>query len=420
MRKMKDSGIDWIGEIPNNKRVLRNKYMFEYTKGRLPESTNIENVGLPYIGASDLDSDNFSTFTTDKTLPDIEYNDLLVLWDGARAGLCGTHKKGKLSSTIVRIRGDKSVYQPFLYWYYKGFEGYMYHWVNGTTIPHMNKKYIEDIGMIDWSLSEQQIISNYLDSKCSKIDEYIAKQQQLIEKLKEYKQAIITEAVTKGLNPDVPMKDSGIEWIGEIPKHWKIAKVGYVTIKIGSGKTPKGGADVYSDEGVLFLRSQNIYNEGLQVEEAKYITSDIDEEMSNTRVYMNDVLLNITGGSIGRSCIYNLNSYANVNQHVCIIRTNDRLVLPTYMHYFWISHVGQISVDIHQTGANREGLNFEQISKTAIPILSLEEQKEISDYLDKKCLSINSTINQKQEIIDKLTEYKKSLIYEVVTGKKEV
>ena len=159
------------------------------------------------------------TYTCDESLPDSCDSDLLVLWDGARAGLCGTHKVGKVSSTIVRIREvNSTIYRPFLYWYYKGFEDYMYQRVNGTTIPHMNRKYIEEIQMIDWTVQEQRRIADYLDRKCSQIDAIIARQQEVIEKLKAYKLSVITEAVTKGLNPNVPMKDSGVEWIGEIPQ----------------------------------------------------------------------------------------------------------------------------------------------------------------------------------------------------------
>lgn len=230
MRKLKDSGIEWIGEIPRNKRIIRNKYLLEYTKGKLPVDTNFEGTGFPYIGATDLDShEPCKTYTRDETLPDACDSDLLVLWDGARAGLCGTHKVGKVSSTIVRIREvDSTIYRPFLYWYYKGFEDYMYQRVNGTTIPHMNRKYIEEIQMIDWTIQEQCRIVDYLDRKCSQIDTIIARQQEVIEKLRAYKLSVITEAVTKGLNPNVPMKDSGVEWIGEIPEHWKMVRLKFL------------------------------------------------------------------------------------------------------------------------------------------------------------------------------------------------
>ena len=269
--------------------------------------------------------------------------------------------------------------------------------------------------------SEQQHkIANYLDIKCCKIDEIIEKEKEVIEKLKAYKQSLITEVVTKGLNPDVVMKDSGVEWIGEVPNHWLVGRVKDCTIKIGSGKTPKGGADVYSDEGVLFIRSQNVYSTGLKLDEATYISEEIDTTMKGTRVYFGDVLLNITGGSIGRSCIYtNKENHANVNQHVCIIRVNEHCCA-RYMNYFWISNVGKVSIDICQSGANREGMNFEQIANTTIPVPNIIEQEQISNYLDEKCSKIERLIKQKEQVIEKLTEYKKSLIYECVTGKIEV
>ena len=229
MKKMKDSGIEWIGQIPEDRKLIRSKYALSYIKGRIPTETNTEQNGVPYIGASDLDNlsgrSEYSIYTRDTDIPVCGYEDILVLWDGARAGLIGRNHMGAISSTIVKIIPNDDIDKRFFFWYLKGFEKYLYECVNGTTIPHMNKKYIEDISMLDWSLDDQIRIADFLDEKCSKIDRYIEKQQQIIDKLKAYKQAVITEAVTKGLDPDVPMKDSGIEWIGEIPEHWKIEKL---------------------------------------------------------------------------------------------------------------------------------------------------------------------------------------------------
>jgi type I restriction enzyme S subunit len=177
----------------------------------------------------------------------------------------------------------------------------------------------------------------------------------------------------------------------------------------------------YSDKGILFIRSQNVYNTGLVVDEATYISEEIDEDMSNTRVFSNDVLLNITGGSIGRACLYPPHlPHANVNQHVCIIRINNILFLPQYIHYFWISNAVNTSINIYQSGANREGMNFEQINNTFVPYLKISMQKAIVSYLDQKCAKIDTAIDKKQSLIEKLTDYKKSLIYEAVTGKIEV
>lgn len=421
MREMKDSGVPWIGKIPLSLKLIRNKYLLSYEKGKKADNTNVEQEGVPYIGASDLDScDTAKLYTTDTALPDVIYDDVLVLWDGARAGLVGTNKVGKLSSTVVKLTPDENVVSKhFLYWYYMAFQQFMYDMVNGTTIPHMNRRFLEDIGFLSWSLDEQNRISNYLDTKCTQIDTIIDNERSVIENLQEYKRAIITQVITRGLNSSTKMKKTELEWIGMIPEHWNVKKIKYLTSKIGSGKTPKGGSDVYIDEGILFIRSQNVHDGYFDLSSAVFISPEIDCTMSNTRVYRDDVLLNITGGSIGRSCLYESDELANVNQHVCIIRCNSQM-RPKFMQYFWNSSIGKTSIDIYQSGANREGLNFFEIGNTAVPTPELDEQEQIIDYLDDKCDAIDRVISQKLTIIDTLAEYKQSLIYEVVTGKKAV
>ena len=182
-----------------------------------------------------------------------------------------------------------------------------------------------------------------------------------------------------------------------------------------------GGAEVYSDSGVLFLRSQNIYDTGLALDDVSHISDEIDNEMKNTRVEYKDVLLNITGGSIGRCCLYDLPDIkANVNQHVCILRTKQKELLPEFLRYFWNSSIGPVVVGYYQTGGNRQGLNFEQIGRVKVPLCSLETQKRIVDYLDKQCATINALIVEKQGLTEDTESYKRSMIYEVVTGKRKV
>ena len=132
--------------------------------------------------------------------------------------------------------------------------------------------------------------------------------------LQEQRQAIINRAVTKGLDTNVEMKDSGIDWLGEIPKKWRIPHLSFLTTKIGSGKTPRGGAEIYQESGVRFIRSQNVYFNSLVTDNLQYISESIDATMPSTRVLKDDVLLNITGASIGRCCVYRSELRANVNQ----------------------------------------------------------------------------------------------------------
>ena len=193
-------------------------------------------------------------------------------------------------------------------------------------------------------------------------------------------------------------------------------KLSIITSKIGSGSTPRGGSSIYVKEGIKFLRSQNVYFEGFDLSDVAYITEEIDEEMSSTRVRIGDVLLNITGGSIGR-CYYvdETLGRANVNQHVSIIRPTK--IETKYLKYYLQSECGQLQIALFQTGGNREGLSAAALSQFTIIYPLKDDQRAIASYLDCKCSEIDSLIALKQQKIEKLKDYKKSVIYEAVTGK---
>ena len=212
------------------------------------------------------------------------------------------------------------------------------------------------------------------------------------------------------------MKDSGIEWIGEIPEGWKIVKIKYGVTKVGSGKTPSGGAEVYTDCGVLFLRSQNIYDCSLVLDNPTYISYETDLTMKSTRILPNDILLNITGASIGRCCVVpETLGPANVNQHVCIIRTNPDFFLPKFMQYFWVSHLGRYAISLFQTGGNREGLSFDAIRNTPIPYISIPEQSKIITYLDSECSRIDVMLSKTRSSIEEYKKLKQAVITQAIT-----
>ena len=212
------------------------------------------------------------------------------------------------------------------------------------------------------------------------------------------------------------MKDSGIEWIGEIPEGWEIVKIKYGVTKVGSGKTPSGGAEVYTDCGVLFLRSQNIYDCSLVLDNPSYISYETDLTMKSTRILPNDILLNITGASIGRCCVVpETLGPANVNQHVCIIRTNPEFFLPKFMQYFWVSHLGRYAISLFQTGGNREGLSFDAIRNTPIPYISIPEQSKIITYLDSECSRIDVMLSKTRSSIEEYKKLKQAVITQAAT-----
>lgn len=265
------------------------------------------------------------------------------------------------------------------------------------------------------SLTQQNKIVAYLDQEVAKIDALIEKKTRLVELLEEKKKATISQAVTKGLNPNVKLKPSGIDWLGDIPEHWEVTKFKFLTSKIGSGVTPSGGAEVYTDEGVLFLRSQNIYNESLKLEDRTYIPEEIHDKMKSSQLIKNDILLNITGGSIGRCFYFDLNEEANINQHVCIIRPNDKAYFK-YLHKFIISSLGEYQIDNLQYGGGREAISFENIKNFVIPIPSYNEQIEINNHIDTILDKFNIILYKTNNSIDLLKEKRTAIISAAING----
>ena len=209
-------------------------------------------------------------------------------------------------------------------------------------------------------------------------------------------------------------KDSGVQWIGEIPGHWGGVRLKYITSKIGSGSTPTGGADVYQDHGVIFLRSQNIYNYGLELVDVAYISEDIHQEMKGTHVHSGDILYNITGGSIGRCCLAPESlGEANVNQHVSIVR--PRNVENKFLLYSLQSEYCQTQMRFLQTGGNREGLSATAFKLFNVALPPLSEQRSIVSFLDAKCGKIDEWVTKKQKEVEHLQELKQRVIADAVT-----
>jgi type I restriction enzyme S subunit len=212
------------------------------------------------------------------------------------------------------------------------------------------------------------------------------------------------------------MKDSGVEWIGEVPGHWEVKKLKYLTSKIGSGVTPSGGGTTYLDDGVPLLRSQNIHFGSIDLVGAAKISLDTHHSMSNSRVRKGDVLLNITGGSIGRCHYVEADSEINVNQHVCIVR--PILTVETeFLNAILASEIGQAQIWFYQQGGGREGLNFQNLKNFYVPFPCASEQRNIVRHLKETSSKLNQSIDLHAKQIAKLKEYRTVLIDAAVTGK---
>lgn len=359
----KESGVKWLGEIPSHWDMLAIKHILKQKKevvGKRSSQYELLSLTLKGVVKRDMDNPEGKFPGSFDTYQSVEPNDFIFCnfdnEETPRAVGLSPYRGMITGAYDVLTRKNQLLSDQYLLYYFlyiddaKRFKP-LYKGLRKTVPFDSFMSYKIPVPSRD----EQEAMVNYLDAAISKIDEAIAQQQKMIDLLNERKQIIINNAVTKGINPNTPMNDSGIDWIGMIPNNWELRKLKTIVSKVGSGVTPRGGGSVYVDEGVMLLRSQNVYFEGFKLNDVAYITEAMDADMRNTRVHEGDVLINITGGSIGR-CYYVPKNFpkANVNQHVCIVRPH--FFSTKYLYYLLRSRCCQIQVDLQQTGGNREGL----------------------------------------------------------------
>ena len=425
MREMKDSGIEWIGEIPADWTLQRGKTIFaqRLTKGNqseillaatqkygmLPQS---EVEGVVQV-KEDADLQQFRT---------VHKKDFVISLRSFQGGFEYSQYEGVCSPAYQVFYNTISICHNYYRLLFKS-DGFIQK-MNSMTVGIREGKNIHYSDFADSlipvpPINQQQRIADYLDRKCSKIDAIIARQQEVIEKLKAYKLAVITEAVTKGLNPDVPMKDSGVEWIGEIPEHWEIRRIGSFA-RVTSSK--RIFEESYVDEGVPFYRSKEItdLSKGLHVQTEIFIPEEVFEQVNEASPApkCGDILLTSIG-TIGNTWISDGRKFYYKDGNITQIEANDSFD-SAYVEYCFSSNVVLEQYTRLAMGSTLLALTIIKIKKILVAFPPLDEQRKIVQYLKLKCSSIDAAIKNKENLITKLVDYKKSLIYEVVTGKKEV
>lgn len=426
-KAMKDSGVDWIGKIPEDWCVRRLKVLAKLQTGNTPPKENSTNIYYTDEGFLWVKPDNLYGFNpiknTNEHLNEEGYQIAKVAPAGAPLVCCiGTIGKygvsdqdvaynQQINAVIFNDRMDKKfgLYhiscQEEQHWFY----------ANGNVVQILNTQNQGKILLSCPPIQEQQKIADYLDKKCGKIDKVVETEKAVIEKLKEYKKSVITEAVTKGLDKSVPLKDSGIEWIGKIPAHWEVRKLKTIgDYRNGLIYSPEDMCE--EGQGTLVLRSSNIKDGKIVLSDNVYVTTNVSEVF---KVQKNDILICSRNGSkelIGKNAIIDSDINASFGAFMMIFRCN----CPKYMYYILNSHIFNYYLGSFFTSTINQltGKNFGGMNIVFCP--EKTEQKQICDYLDKKCSEIDQAITHKEQVIEKFTEYKKSLIYECVTGKKEI
>ncbi|MDI6802976.1 MAG: restriction endonuclease subunit S [Bacteroidota bacterium] len=358
-------------------------------KGKMPRNLSdnqSKRFKYPYIDIKAFEKGSLRRYTDGEKCLLCDNNDILIVWDGARCGLVGKAISGAVGSTLAVIKPKESVQREYVYYFLKSQFLIFNTRVKGVGIPHLDPFLVHHSSLIIPSLPEQHRIVAKLEELLSELEKGKEQLHTALDQLKVYRQAVLKYAFEGKLtnNEKLKSKNEKIE-NGELPKGWKWVKLGEKLDFVGSGITPKGGREVYQSSGVIFIRSQNVYPNKLELDDVAYISDKIDERMKRTRVQPDDVLLNITGASIGRSAfVPSKFPRANVNQHVCILRSNQNTLFSKYLSSYLNSSRAQSEIMNTQSGATRQGLNFEQIRNLNLPICPIEEQHRIVQEIESR------------------------------------
>lgn len=421
-RKMKDSGIGWVGPVPNDWNVIRGKYLFENDKDIVGSRVeDFERLALTMQGVikrskednEGLQPDKFDAYqilrTNELVFKLIDLQNVST----SRVGL--SPYTGIVSPAYIILKAKNEIDPRFAEYYY------LMMWMRAIfnqlgdagVRSSLNASELLELSLPLPPLLEQYRIADFLDKKCSQIDEISKKLQEEIKTLEEYKKSVITEAVTKGLDPNVEMKDSGIEWIGEIPATWSVSKLGNV-LRLRNERNSKPLEEVnlislYTDKGVV-QHSELEKTSGNKAQKAE----------GYKIVHKNDIVVNIILAWMGAMGISNYNGVTSPAYDVFKIDFNK--IVPRYCHY--VLRTPALAAECYKYGRGIMMMRWrtysDEFKRIKMPLPSLDEQQHIADYLDKKCADIDWIVSQKKEQINYLDNYKKSLIYEYVTGKKEV
>ncbi|WP_077707919.1 restriction endonuclease subunit S [Veillonella parvula] len=416
MREMKDSGVPWIGNMPADWELVSVKRLFTIGRGRVIAQTELDETGYPVYSSQTKDNGCLGYIDT----YDYDYPQLTWTTDGANAGsiflrdgyynctnVCGTLNP---IGDLVDLRYQKYALEHIAY--------------NERRIDTNGYKIMNNemaiIKTLLPPLSVQHHIADYLDIKCTQIDNIILTEQAVIEKLQEYKQSIITETITKGLDSTTNMEYSGFKWLGNIPINCNIhslKKVLLTPITDGPHETP-----TLYDEGIPFVSAESVKGGIINLDYKRGYISLKDHERFQKKVSprKGDIFIVKSGATTGNIGIVTTDQVFDIWSPLALVRGDSSTVEQDFLYYQLLSNIFRVQVEQGWSYGTQQNIGMKVLGNIKVLIPPLESQKNIVKYLDNKCSNMDTVIQKKHSLIDKLIEYKKSLIYEVVTGKKEV
>ena len=407
IEQMKPSGVDYLGDIPATWTAKRFKYCAQICNGGEYADIEIDEGGYPVIGSGG-EFARASKFC---------YQGESVL-----LGRKGTIDKPLYVNdafwcvdTMFYTKAKLNMVPKFLYYCALCFRFDYY--VTSTALPSMTQKDLGSEMIAVPPTEEQKAIANYLDAQCSKLDSIIADLEKQIDTLQKYKKSLITETVTKGLDKSAQMKDSGIEWIGQIPEHWIVQPIKYrADFYNGDRGENYPSKSEMLNEGVPFINAGHLCEGGLDMESMDYISEEKYRLMGGVKLQNGDIVYCLRG-SIGKNSILDIDR-GTVASSLVALRSKN--IVPKYLYYSINSHIEEVQRFLWDNGTAQPNLSAENLGKFKICIPSKEEQLTIVSFLDEKCALADQILFETRKQFEKIQQHKKSLIYEYVTGKKRV
>ena len=428
----KESGLPWLGKVPVDWPVLPNRAVFGEVKDRNHPDEEMLSVTITkgvikqnslLSGTSKKDSSNLDRSAYKLVQPrDIAYNKMRA-WQGA---IGAAALRGIISPAyvVMRLRDDDNMPLYFHHLYRTPqFAKEAERWSYGITSDMWSLR-PEHFKMIYTPVphpSEQAAIVRFLDWANGRLERTIVAKRKVIALLTEQKQAIIHRAVTRGLDPSVPLKASDNPWLGDIPQSWEVLQVRRVVSFVTSGS--RSWANHYSDDGLIFLQSGNLGRSmSLNLSYIQHVRPPDGAEGKRTRVQLNDVLVCVTGALTGNVAEVDqeLPAPAFVNQHVALVRPKRDMIQPRFLAYVLHSEVGRTQFKASEYGGTKQGLGLGDVKCVFVPVPSLDEQRTVCNFLDDELARFKNAISRLEREIELLREYRTRLVADVVTGKLDV
>lgn len=426
---MKESGIDWIGQIPEEWEVIKFKFLGDVKQGLTYSPSDIvdKDEGILVLRSGNiqngvLDFTN-NVYVKTKVAESIvlRKNDILITARNGSSALIGknaiidTDIKATFGAFMMVFRTNKSLIAKFAFYLMNISFNFYRTFFTTSTVNQLTAAIFNGIEVPLPSISEQQKIAYFLDKKTAQLDKAKNLLEEQIQKLKDYRSSLIYETVTKGLDKTVPLKDSGIDWIGQVPEGWEVGKVKYFS-QISAGATPDRNNSLFWNGNINWMSSGEV-NQGIVKHTFETIT-DLALKRTSTKLLPKGTVmlaLNGQGKTKGTAAVLAIESASN--QSLASFIVDNKILNNMYLYYFFVANYYNIR---GLKGEDRDGLNLQLVSNIVIPLFEIEEQQKIVDFLDKKTVQIDQLIQIKNKQIDNINKQRQTLIYDYVTGKRRV